>query len=113
MNENGLRPEPPEWAIAAGLPEPSEGEGFSEYATRLGLDPDPLLADLEERTLCLANGRLATSLQRAMPHVFDLHVDSLSREVLGDDRSHIERNARILWGDRFRRPMRGVSLPPA
>lgn len=78
MDENGLRPLPPEWALQAGLPNPVDGEGFSEYVSRLGLNPKSLLEDLNERTLCLANGRLATTLQREMPAAFDRYVDELA-----------------------------------
>lgn len=113
MHENGLRPSPPQWALEAGLPEPFHGEGFSEYVKRIGLDPGLLLEELQERTLCLANLRLATTLQRALPDAFDRHVDKLAASVLGPDRKYVEHNARVLFGDSFRRPKRGVSLPPS
>ena len=83
MDENGLRPSPPAWALDAGLPEPLQGEGFSEYVRRIGMDPDELLVELNERTLCLANGRLATSLQRALPDVFDAHVAQMRSKWKG------------------------------
>ena len=114
MNENDLRPEPPEWALDAGLPKPEKGEGFFEYVTRLGLDPGPLLIDLNDRTMCMANLRLAHALKCAMPHVWDLHVDKVaSWHIPPERRDQIEKDAKLLFGDRFRRPMRDVSLPPS
>lgn len=63
-------PEPPVWAVDAGLPEPRVRESFVAYVTRLGLDPAPLLADLTAQTACFANIRLASALTRSMPRQF-------------------------------------------
>lgn len=109
----GLQPDPPQWALAAGLPEPESGETFSEYVLRLGLSPDSLLDGLTEQTVCLANGRLATALQRSMPQSFDLYVDALCEGVLDSERrAEVERIAQSLWNGRYRRPKQGVSLHP-
>lgn len=93
MSDNELRPEPPEWALTAGLPGPLQGEGFSDYSKRIGIDPEPLLEGLNEVTLCLANLRLATALQREMPSYFNEHVKALVTK--------------------HRRPVAGVSLRPS
>jgi hypothetical protein len=77
MEDYGLTPRPPQWTLDAGLPEPHDDESFLAYVTRLGYSGGELLADLDERTMSLANVRLATKLQRSMPVEFDKHVDRL------------------------------------
>ena len=51
-----LRPQPPVWALEAGLPAPREDENFVRYVTRLGLDSsyffEDLTAQTAERTVC-------------------------------------------------------------
>lgn len=107
MDDYGLRPEPPRWALEAGLPEPKKEEGFAEYVTRLGLDAEELLVELTAQTAPLANGRLATTLARAMPgardryieHLVSIHIDPLRRLYLEDV-------ARSAFGVSFRRRRR-------
>lgn len=62
--------QPPAWALAAGCPAPGLAETFSEYARRLGLDPDELTRGLlyEEREV--ANARLQTAIMRGAPASF-------------------------------------------
>ena len=109
-----LLPEPPQWALDAGIPYPLVGEGFTAYVTRLGLDSEALLEELNERTMCLANLRLATALQRSLPHYFDQHVDAMSRGALGvEGQKRVERIADFIWGCNARRPARDVSLLPS
>ena len=100
----GVLPEPPQWALDAGLPAPQEGEGFSQYVTRLGFDADDLLDELTERTAPLANGRLASALRKAMPDVWDSYVDTL--DIPYERRAEIEDMARNLFGESFRRRIR-------
>lgn len=69
-------PQLPRWALWAGYPEPAPDESFRAYVTRLGLDPEPLLAGLTERTSCLANQRLATELMRRTPDRFQEYMDA-------------------------------------
>jgi len=69
-----IPPRLPDWALWAGVPEPHEGEGFCEYVSRLGLDPEPMLIGLDERTYCLANQRLASELMRQSPDLFMEYV---------------------------------------
>jgi len=90
MEDYGLTPRPPDWALAAGLPAPHEDESFLEYVTRLGYSGKELVAELDERTMTLANVRLANKLQQSMPVAFDRHVRKLGEK----------------WGPqrRFRRP---------
>lgn len=71
-----LLPDVPQWALAAGLPEPAPEESFVEYVQRLGLDPEPLLVGLNERTLVLANQRLSSLLMRLRPDDFRRYVDA-------------------------------------
>jgi hypothetical protein len=112
VNDYGLRPEPPEWALAAGLPRPN-GEGFTDYVSALGLDPRSLLDGLTEQTICIANLRLATTLQRAMPHVFDLYVDKLAeKHIEPERRKALADFAYSAFGSSYRRPARGVTLLP-
>lgn len=107
MDDYGLRPEPPQWALEAGLPPPKKKEGFAEYVTRLGLEAGELLVDLTAQTALLANGRLATTLARAMPaardryinHLASVHIEPLRRQWLEDV-------ARDAFGASFRRPHR-------
>lgn len=70
----------PDWAIWAGCPVPHEGELFDDYVRRLGLDPEPMLAGLNERTESLANDRLASVLMRQCPYAFSDYV-SRRRDV--------------------------------
>jgi hypothetical protein len=69
-------PRAPRWALWAGLPEPQQHEGFREYVQRLGLDPEPLLVGLSERSLVLANMRLDSALIRACPEAFARYMRS-------------------------------------
>lgn len=64
----------PDWAIWAGCPEPQEGELFDDYVRRLGLDPEPMLAGLDERTESLATYRLWSALMRQCPSAFADYV---------------------------------------
>lgn len=103
MNDYGLAPSPAQWALDAGLPAPWEGEGFTEYAARLGLDAVELVDGLNATTICLANYRLNTQLQRRMRSTFDAHVQALSRAHLDDSRrAEVRRAAEIIWGERCR-----------
>ena len=83
----GLAPQPPQWALAAGLPEPEDGEGFARYVTRLGLDADWFFEDLTEQTAELAHLRLGSYLLAVhMPEVFQEHVHTLTLAHLDDNR---------------------------
>ena len=66
----------PEWAKWSGLPEPGPQEGFCEYVRRLGLDPEPLLAGLNEGTYGLLNTRLAAALMRHAPDAHRRYLDA-------------------------------------
>lgn len=101
MDDYGLRPEPPQWALAAGLPEPKKKEGFTEYVTRLGLDAEELLIDLTEQTSPLANGRLAATIRKTMPDAYDRFLGSLYIPL--ERRKELENIARNIFGDSFRR----------
>lgn len=68
------KPEPPAWALEAGLPAPLMGEGFQEYVSRIGLDFQDMTIDLDERTAEFANLRLASALQVACPASFKKHL---------------------------------------
>jgi hypothetical protein len=106
MSLSDLRPEPPAWALEAGLPEPLEDEMFVPYVRRLGLSTRSLFDGLDDQTADLANIRLATRLHRAMPDAYDRYIDALSRRVLSkEDRKRIENNARLLFPSNFRRPV--------
>jgi len=76
-------PEPPLWALEAGLPEPWDDESFCAYVFRLGLDPEPLLVELIPRTALLANLRLDSLLMGKMPGAFSKHVGEWSARVRG------------------------------
>lgn len=69
-------PQLPQWAQWAGYPKPTPDESFYAYVTRLGLDPEPMLVGLTERTRCLANQRLASELMRQAPQYFRAYVDA-------------------------------------
>lgn len=69
-----IPPKLPAWAVWAGFPEPGPDEGFCVYVERLGLDPEPLLEGLNERTYILANIRLASALMHADPVGFELYI---------------------------------------
>ena len=86
MSDFGLQAAPPAWALAAGLPEPEDGEGFARYVTRLGLDCAWFFEDLTERTAELANLRLASYLIDACPGPFRAHVRALKLAHLDANR---------------------------
>jgi len=76
-------PEPPLWALEAGLPEPLDGESFCAYVCRLGLDPEPLLVELTPRTATIANIRLSSTLMDEMPEAFGAYVGEWSARIRG------------------------------
>jgi hypothetical protein len=78
--------EPPAWAVAAGLPPAVPGEQFDAYCIRMGIDPEPLLVELTERTMPLANRRLAHHLRGEMPRVWQAHIDAIVAAVLTPER---------------------------
>jgi hypothetical protein len=63
-------PEIPRWAAESGCPLPLAGESFYEYVTRLGLDFDELVVDLDSRVPEMANQRLAAHLKHGAPTCF-------------------------------------------
>ena len=77
-----LEPKPPQWALAAGLPEPHTGEDFCAYVERLGIDCDELIVELTERTLPLANSRLAAKLTLECPEAWSRYKQARRRAVL-------------------------------
>lgn len=106
MRDYGLLPDPPSWALEEGLPAPGEGETFIPYVERLGLQTHPLLIDLTEQTIVLANGRLRTTLSRTMRPAFDRYVDRLAEiHITPARRQQLEYFANAIFGDRFRRPI--------
>lgn len=104
MDDFGLRPEPPQWALAAGLPRPTEDESFTDYVTRLGLDAEELFVGLTEQTSPLANGRLAQTIRMTMPEAWDRFVGSLDIPLAR--RQELENIARHVFGESFRRRLR-------
>jgi hypothetical protein len=103
LNDYGLRPEPPLWALEEGLPAPHEDETFIPYVSRLGLQPGPLLMELNQQTIPLANGRLSTTLSRDMRPAFDRYVQSLAEKHIDPARrKQIEIMAYQIFGDNFR-----------
>lgn len=103
MEDYGLQPQPAQWALSAGLPAPKKDEGFIEYVERLGMDASELLVELHEQTICLANYRLNTQLQRQMRDAFDVHVEELAAMHLDEARRwEVRHNAAVLWGGQCR-----------
>jgi hypothetical protein len=92
------RPEPPLWAVYAGLPEPRDDEDYIEYLNRIGLDPVELLADLTDQTACLANIRLESKLMRSMPRAYRRYADVWVKERLNPER---QRHVAILASNLF------------
>lgn len=104
MEDFGLLPEPPLWALEEGLPKPRKGETFVPYVKRIGLRPAPLLVELTSRTIVLANLRLATALSRTMRPAFDRYVERLVRKHVTPQRQkELERIAWRVFGDSYRR----------
>lgn len=79
MHAEQLLPRVPEWALWSGLPAPEQDENFVEYVSRMGLDPDPLLAGLSENSLSIANMRLATELMRQLPRHYEIWTEHVRR----------------------------------
>jgi hypothetical protein len=87
-----VKPEPPAWALDAGLPNPTVDEEFAAYCVRLGIDPVPLIDGLTEQTLCIANSRLANHLQREMPRVWQAHINErVAEHVTPQRRRELQR----------------------
>jgi hypothetical protein len=76
------RVRPPVWALAAGLPAPEDGEGYTAYWLRVGVDQGTItwsLMGLSGARLDVANERMATELGRRCPQAYARHVASLVR----------------------------------
>lgn len=103
MRDYGLLPEPPSWALEAGLPAPHKGETFIPYVERLGLQPEPLLVELTEQTIVCANSRLKAKLASTMRPVFNRHIDTLvEKHILPERQREISNMAFNLFGNRCR-----------
>jgi hypothetical protein len=105
MSLSDLRPDPPAWALEAGLPEPEENESFVAYTRRLGLDVEKLLADLTDQTAPLANVRLGSRLMRLIPDAYERHLAQLVAKhgVSSPERKRRTENlARSLFGKDYR-----------
>jgi hypothetical protein len=81
-----MKPEPPAWALEAGLPAPTADEDFDAYCIRLGFDPESFHADLTERTMVIANRRLAHRLRLDMPRAWQAHIDAVVAAHLTPER---------------------------
>lgn len=81
----GLKPKVPGWAVDAGLPPPQPDEEFSDYVSRLGLDPDSLLTGLTENSMHIANRRLTTELMRRMPEQYERYIRCRRRNLWWED----------------------------
>ena len=81
-----VHPDPPAWAVEAGIPAPWNGETFVRYCVRIGIPlavAEDMLDGLTERTAPCANDRLGTYLMRQCPDAFWAHVERL-RQVVGE-----------------------------
>lgn len=84
-----IYPEPPAWALAAGLPAPFEGESLTEYATRLGFSEEEqaaLWVDLEKRVLDMAKYRLNHILTKKLPKEWETYKDARARAAIPAER---------------------------
>lgn len=71
---------PQQWALAAGLPEPEEGETWIPYLFRLGLldtDIEKLMLELTDRTAVLMPWRFTEYLRE---HGFRQHWDDYAEK---------------------------------
>ena len=79
MGDNGhlpdVKPNPPQWALQAGLPGPTETETLHDYCRRLGIDYLKLTAGLEPRTITNVHIRLVNVLAERCPDVWHKHLD--------------------------------------
>lgn len=82
MESNGrlpdVKPKPPEWALKAGLPPPTETETLHEYCDRLGVDYEALTDELVPRTLENVHIRFVSELARSCPDVWQNHLAVLA-----------------------------------
>jgi hypothetical protein len=69
-----LKPQPPQWALDAGLPAPDNGEVLGEYVTRIGLDYWKLVEGLDTRAAVNAHIRLVNMLADACPDAWQAHL---------------------------------------
>jgi hypothetical protein len=101
MSLAALRAEAPQWALSAGLPAPYEDELFMDYVPRIGLDLYSLFEDLNDQTAPLANIRLASVIQDAMPDEWDAYVATLVDDP--DRKKYLQDTAFDLFGSNYRR----------
>jgi hypothetical protein len=75
-----LKPEPPQWALDAGLPAPVNGEVLGEYVERIGLPYWRLVYGLTPRTAVNAHIRLVNMIADSCPDVWRRHLHEWTAE---------------------------------
>ena len=77
----------PLWALETGsAPEPRPGETFPGYCARLDAPYDELVEDLTDQTADLANGRLATWIQRRNRELFKSYTRAWLKTLVPPER---------------------------
>ena len=77
----------PHWALETlSAPAPGPSETFAAYCERIGAPLGEFLEDLTEQTADLANGRLATWIQRRNREKFRRYVRSWLRTLVPSER---------------------------
>jgi len=69
-----IKPQPPQWAMDAGVPPPRALEGIGAYCERLGLPYTKLVEGLGEITAVNVHIRFANMLADENPGVWRQHV---------------------------------------
>lgn len=73
------------WALADGMPAPTEGETFDSYWRRMGVLDDTITMaheGLPSRAAEVANERMAAYLARRMPRAFNRYVERMRQGVM-------------------------------
>lgn len=69
-----LEPQPPQWALDAGLPYPEIGEPLGEYCHRIGVPYWKLVEGLDARATVNVHIRLVNMIAEACPDAWRAHV---------------------------------------
>jgi hypothetical protein len=78
-----IEPQPPQWALDAGLPAPDPGEGIGDYCVRLGLPFNELVSGLSCRADVNIHIRFTNMIADRCPDVWRQHVQAWIADVRG------------------------------
>ena len=78
-----IKPQPPQWALDAGLPPPEPREGIGDYCNRLGIPYQQLVGDLSVRAAVNVHIRFANMIADRCPDIWRRHVEQWIEDARG------------------------------